>query len=67
MQSKNVVFFWQKRTTDKNATSYAVQKGDVWIINFWTTVLDSLILSFSAELFGQGRDIQTCCPFLLLT
>ena len=54
MRSKNAVLFCQKSTTDKNTTSYAVQKGHFWIINFWTTVVvDSPILSFFDKLLDR--------------
>ena len=50
MLSQNVVLFCQKETTDKKNTSYAVLKGHFWITEKGTTLLDSLILSFFAEL-----------------
>ena len=53
MLSKNVVLFCQKGTSDKKNT-YGVLKAHFWITNFWTTVvLDSLILSFFAELLDR--------------
>ena len=53
MLSQNVVFFRQKETTDKKNTSYAVLKGHFWITEKGTTLLDSPILSFFAELLDR--------------
>ena len=53
MLSQNVVLFCQKGTTDKKNTSYAVLKGHFWITKKRTTVLDSPILSFFAELLDR--------------
>ena len=51
--SQNVVLFCQKGTTDKKPTSHAVLKAHFWITKKGTTVLDSPILSFFAELLDR--------------
>ena len=67
MLSQNVVFFCQKETTNKKNTSYAVLQGHFWITKKGTTLLDSPILSFFAELLDRVGLVFKCCPFLQLT
>ena len=65
MLSNKLSFFGRKGTTDKKNTSYAVLKGHFWIINFWTTLLDSPILSFFAELLDRVGVSKSVAVFVL--
>ena len=53
MLSQNVVLFAKKGQLTKKNTSYAVLKAHIWITKNGTTVLDSPILSFFAELLDR--------------